>query len=296
MSSVPGDDTEGHGACRTVHAHLVELADTLTVCDSRIRRREPRGVHTMRVTLRRLRTVLATFAPLVTRDSVASLRQDLKWLAEELGSARDHDVIYARLKVLATAEDERSLVARIEAETRATGSVGINSALDSDRYSELRRKLTSLATDSGWTTGAEPPVALLRTGVRRDWKRVRRRVEDAGSLPRGAERNTALHEVRKAAKRLRYSAETLVPAYSKEAGRFARRAKRLQTRLGELQDSLVTQTLLREMAVVPGRSADELYILGGLGAQERLLCVQAEGRSEIAWAQLARKRNRRWLT
>ncbi len=278
-----------------VAARLVELSDRLTRADSRIRRHEARGVHQMRVTLRRLRSILKTFGPLFDNNAVVSLRGELVWLAGELGAARDHEVVRDRLRVLAVAPDERAL---IEVESRDAETAGVTrslAALDSVRYTRLRHDLTAFAAAPPWAVDPPPPDDALRAYVRRDWKRLARRVRATTDVADDADRHAELHRVRKSAKRLRYSSETLVPTYGADARRLARGAKRLQTELGDVQDSLVAQAWLRELAAAGDRPDDEIFILGGLSAQERLLAAQAEARWTTAWAKLDRKRNRRWL-
>lgn len=280
-----------------VQARLAVLSDRLTACDSRIRRHDPEGVHQMRVTLRRLRSVLATFSPLFDTRTVAELRAELSWLAGELGSARDHDVIHARLAALAVGSDERALVEKISEEIAAAGTAALERsvlALDSTRYSDLRRAMTEFTSGPPWEPSGSTRADALHQLVLRDWRRLARRVKDvdADVQPPPA----VLHDVRKSTKRLRYSAETLAPLSGKDAKRLARGAKRVQVELGELQDSAVTQAVLRDLVETPGRTPEELFILGGLGAQERLLSAQAEARWQVAWQKLARTRNRRWLT
>jgi len=298
MTGAPRDRPDGPGAS-VVHARLVELIDRLTVHDSRIRRHEPGGVHKMRVTLRRLRSLLATFSPPFDTAVAEPLRDELKWVAGELGGARESEVLHKRLAALVSSAEERSLADRIDWQLGAAESAGLDralAALDSDRYSALLRDLTSFATEPPWTDeehGSGDDV--LRSRVWREWKRLRRRAKTASKAPRPEERQVALHEVRKAAKRLRYSAESLVPLYGDDARRLSRQAKRLQTELGEVQDSAVSQGVLQAMAAEPDTAADEAFVLGGLHAQERLLSVHAQARYAGAWDKLARTKNRQWL-
>ncbi|MEO7351547.1 MAG: CHAD domain-containing protein [Marmoricola sp.] len=280
-----------------IHERLAQLIERLPIYDSRIRRREPGGVHKMRVTLRRLRSLLATFAPLFDRDVVVSLRDELSWIAGELAGARDAEVVRTRLNGIATTPEELAVARRIK---KALGAAEVAAmersvaALDSERYSEVLRRLNGFATDPPWNPHVDATSdGLLRRRIRRDWKRLRRRVERASEAAGGSVHDATLHEVRKAAKRLRYSAETLVPASGEDAKRLARGAKRIQTELGEVQDSVVSQALLRTMAedAEPG----EAFVLGRLQAHDRFLAASAEARYAKAWAKLSRRKNRRWL-
>jgi CHAD domain-containing protein len=254
----------------------------------------------MRVTLRRLRSLLASFAPLYDASTVTSLRAEVKWVAGELGGARDAEVVRGRLKALATTAEQQELAARIDEELAEVEAAGVRqgvAALDSHRYSELLRELTAFVTAPPWAEDVSlPDDAIVRRRVRREWKRLRRSADRADRAEDDASRQEALHEVRKAAKRLRYAAETLKPAYGKDAGRLARRAKRLQTVLGEIQDHAVARQTLRDLAEAPGRDAHDAFVLGTFHADEDPRWAEAEERYAEAWAALARKKHRSWLT
>ena len=59
---------------------------------------DPEGVHQTRVATRRLRSDLRTFRPLLDRDWVQGLRDELGWIARILGDVRDGDVLLERLR------------------------------------------------------------------------------------------------------------------------------------------------------------------------------------------------------
>ena len=166
--------------------------------------------------------------------------------------------------------------------------------LDTDRHTQVLRDLTSFATEPPWSGQTGPEVALHHR-VRRDWKRLRRRAGAAAEAHGGVEHHAALHEVRKAAKRLRYGFETLVPLYGDEATRLARRAKRLQTDLGEVQDSAVVQTKVRQLAEQPDRTTREVFLLGEFYSREQAKSARAETAYAESWSKPARKKHRGWL-
>ena len=101
--------------------------------------------------------------------------------------------------------------------------------------------------------------------------------------------------MRKAAKRLRYSSETLVQVHGDDAARLAKHAKRVQSTLGDLQDSVVTRVRLRGLVEQPGWTAQEGFLLGVFHAREEAAAAEAEAAYVQAWSRLDRKRNRRWL-
>ena len=94
--------------------------------------------------------------------------------------------------------------------------------------------------------------------------------EASAGMPAG------LHDLRKAAKRLRYACEVAEPALGKRARRLRLRAKTLASVLGEVQDALVLQQTAVELVseAAGHRSAGEVsFVLGRLHAR---LDVQIE--------------------
>jgi len=92
-----------------------------------------------------------------------------------------------------------------------------------------------------------------------------------------------LHEVRKAAKRARYAAESVEGVYGAPARRFAEAMQELQDVLGEHQDSVVAQHLVED--------------LGHPELVERELALQREREQEYLalWERVSSPELRGWL-
>ena len=73
-------------------AYAIEQVHAIHKRDPDVRRDLPDAIHKMRVATRRLRSALATYRPVVDREAGDQLRAELKWLAGELGGARDAEV------------------------------------------------------------------------------------------------------------------------------------------------------------------------------------------------------------
>jgi hypothetical protein len=102
-------------------------------------------------------------------------------------------------------------------------------ALDGDRYLALLTAIDALLTDPPFTAEADKPARRrLIPVLRRVYRHVDQNLTTAAHLPHGDDRNTALHEARKAAKRLRYATEAAAPALGKPARRLTDRVKQLQ--------------------------------------------------------------------
>jgi CHAD domain-containing protein len=292
-----GDATS---AGRIVHDRLLELVDRLAIYESRIRHQEPGGVHKLRVTLRRLRSLLATFAPLFDAATVVGLREELQWVAGEMSGARDAAVVRTRLTALASTVEQRAVVEKINSELDADDPASVDAlvaTLDSERYGEAFRSLNAFVANPPWEAAtATMTEDTLRDLVLRDWRRLRRRAHAAREVIDRTQRQAALHEVRKAAKRLRYSAESLVPVRRRDARRLVAGAKRVQVSLGELQDSVIARATLSAASERDSWDAEERLVIGGLYAREQRIAARAEDRYTRAWKRLARKKNRQWLT
>jgi CHAD domain-containing protein len=87
-----------------------------------------------------------------------------------------------------------------------------------------------------------------------------------------------LHEVRKAAKRLRYTAEVAAPVLGGRAATLAKRAKQVQTVLGRRQDTDVTREFCRSLGLAAFAAGENAWTYGRLSALE-------EARGDRATAQ-----------
>jgi CHAD domain-containing protein len=297
-----GEPSAGGPAAVVVLAQLRAQVAELESHDDGVRRDAPDAVHRMRVASRRLRSALASFRPLLDRGTLEDLRAQLKWLADLLGEARDAEVMRDRLAAMtadpAPGGDEAlpdSVGARLDA-TYHGAHARVVEALDSPHYARLLDALDRLVASPPWAPAAELPARdVLPARARREWKRLKARVTAADEATDEHERDVELHEVRKAAKRLRYACEALVPAFGPPAAETAAAAERLQEVLGDYQDSIVSQGRLRELATREDASEDA-FVLGRLHRLEQDLAERSREEYGDAWAELSRKRLRRWMT
>ena len=295
--------TAGASAREVFVAELEDRVSRLHEQDAGLRAGEEDAVHKMRIATRRLRSALRTFKPLLVRERADHLAEELRWLGQQLAPARDAQVLRERL-LAAVAEQPGELVmgrvaARIRADLRAAERAGRTSALaalDGERYFRLLDDLDSFAT--------APPFVAARDGsaaselprlLERDAKRVRRAVADVETAEGDEERDAALHEVRKKAKRLRYAAELATPVLGKRAKRLGRRARRVQKALGRHQDTVVARAYLREQGVRAHLDGENAFTYGRLHAREDAAAGEAVDDFVRAWAKVPAKDLRGWL-
>jgi CHAD domain-containing protein len=274
-----------------VLAYLHEQVRAITAYDPAVRRDEEDSVHQMRVSTRRLRSALKSFRRELDRSATDPIGDELKWLAGVLGMERDREVLAERLVQRLSelpAEFATDAVA-----ARLSGGPGSSHfearetllrELNGDRYFRLLDALDALLTAPPLLDAAKAPapVALARA-IRRDHRRLRRTIEPALALDPGQERDLALHEARKAAKRARYSSEAGEPVLGKPAAKHTQRMKGIQQLLGEHQDSVIAREAILRLAAEARADGEDTFPYGVLFQLERGLAADAEARLPKAW-------------
>jgi len=252
----------------------------------------------MRVAAREVRSVLTTFRPLVERVPSAAVRSELGSLGEYLGAVRDAEVSRTRLDKLVSSElvtglAAERLVADIDGVTQ-TAQVQLRRALESSRYLKLVETMNNLVDDPPLTEAANRPAAeVMPALVRLDWRRLSRAYDAVRRTPSGPRLDLLLHETRKAAKRVRYSTEVVIPVVGRPAEKFAQAASELQTLLGSHHDSVEMRAVLRRLAA-EGELSDA-FVYGRLHAFEQEIAEQIERQLPDVWKRIS-ARHRRWMT
>jgi CHAD domain-containing protein len=285
---------------RAVVASLERGLSRIQSIEDDARRGDVEGIHRLRTTTRRLRSELRAFRALIETAWIGPLEGEMKWLAGLLGDVRDLDVLMDRFRKAAEEEGlSTEALAPLFSELMARhahASRDLRAALQSDRYRDLLAALQDAIDRPSLNAGACTPC---RTALPPLAAAAWRRLKKCGRGLRIDDPDEAFHEVRKRAKRARYTAEMVAPALSgaaaKGAHRFIRGATRVQDVLGEHQDAVVAgHELAGLVARYPhGPEFEE--------AARRVLDGQheaARGAREAffdAWGKLDRKRSRRWF-
>ena len=188
------------------------------------------ALHDLRVAMRRSRSLLGTFGPLLDHPEDLALVERLRAAGLALSPGRDDDVVRQLLAGLLTDDGQEGLRALLTLPTRTA---------------PLDLPGPGLVHDLAEVAARVPDVdpALARPLLAGEWRRLRRRVATAGKARR-RERVEALHRVRKAAKRARYAAEALDGREST----VALLAEQVQDALGEHRDTVLVEARLREVA------------------------------------------------
>jgi CHAD domain-containing protein len=258
---------------------LAAQVRALQEADLLVRTDQPGGVHDLRVACRRLRSILAAFRPVLDRAQTDPLRDELRWVGQEVSGARDGEVALGHLRALVEAQPVELVLGPVAARLQQTaiqdaeaGRKAAARALEDRRYLRLVDALFELLETPPLTALAEEQArGVLVDAVRRSGKRFRRqlaRQEDAHGAP--------LHDVRKAAKRVRYTAEVAAPVLGGRARRLVKAAKKVQQTLGDRQDTVVTRELCRTIGVAAFGAGENAWTYGRLHGLEEARAGRAE--------------------
>ncbi|MCB9959469.1 MAG: CYTH and CHAD domain-containing protein [Rhodospirillaceae bacterium] len=242
--------------------------------------RHPEGVHQMRVALRRLRSTVQVFRGVLAPERFATLAADAKWLADELGDARDWDVFDEELlaPVRAGLGDDADLaqLSRHVERFRSAGGERARAAIASGRAARLLVELWHWIEQAGWRAEADGEQRAVLDGrivgfADRLLDAAHRRAMKAGKGFRTLS-PAGRHKVRIRMKRLRYLSEFFAELYpAKRAKGYLRAMETLQEALGHLNDVAVAQTRLAELAAAdPATARAAGLVLGwhGRGAAD----------------------------
>jgi inorganic triphosphatase YgiF len=217
---------------------------------------DPEYLHQLRVGWRRLRSLLKLASLLSPPEKIAPLEQELEWVGETLGPARDYDVFATEtLPAVAAQFRGHREIARLRARVarrrrRLRGAA--RQLLGTTRFQQLLLSLGAFLLEFEKSTPADTTMVLAREWVRplldgRN-RKVRKRTRHVQRLDAPAR-----HRARVAAKKLRYAAEFFSSLFpGKRAEEFVSALGKLQGALGRLNDLAVAGRLLTE--VVPTAS------------------------------------------
>jgi CHAD domain-containing protein len=290
-----GEDTNGPDAVEPpadpVHRAVAEQVEQLLEWDRAVRADAYDSVHQMRVTTRKIRSLLQASEGAFGITDDAWILDELRQLAATLGVARDAEVLAERYE-RALDELPGELVRGPVRERLVEGAKkhyksGLRRsliAMRSQRYFRLLDALEGLvAAEPPPTPPGEEPAQLTIDSA---YRRVRKAAKAAAQAA-DTEKDEALHRIRKGAKRLRYTA-----AATGEA-KVSDRAKTIQTLLGDHQDSVVSRTHLSHQAEAANAAGEDTFTYGLLYQLEDDLAQRSRAQLDDALKKLDRSVRKR---
>jgi CHAD domain-containing protein len=293
-TAVPSDDKQLPE--EPVQRAVAEQIGELLVWDRAVRSDADDAVHQMRVTTRKIRSLL--------RDSQASLEltdsawvlDELRALASVLGVARDAEVLAQRyereLDQLAPGLVRGPVWERLVKGAKRRYQSGLRRsliAMRSPRYFRLLDALDSIVAEHP-ASGEEPEPVTIDAA----YQKVRKAAKAAAEVDQvdpedhdhdhqaEHDQDEALHRIRKRAKRLRYTAAAT------GEDKVSKQAKAIQTLLGDHQDSVVSREHLIQQAEAAHSAGEDTFTYGLLFQQEADLAESCRQQLDDALRKLAK--------
>jgi triphosphatase len=244
--------------------------------------RPPEALHQIRVSLRRLRSALSLFAPMLVSDPrAAAFNDEIKRVTEPFGHARNLDVFLGQtLPGLAKDRPEDpaldALRARAEAE-REQAYDAVLAILESPQWRSLIIEFAGWIEAGAWA-GEAAAAEEGRAFAARVLDAARRRLKKRGRGLKRLDPHTR-HRARIAAKKLRYGAEFFAGLYTRKKAR--RRQEKFGAALSDLQDHLgVLNDLETARSMTAGLDGPSMPDVDDASTQD-LLTAAAAARSDL---------------
>lgn len=249
----PNEELTATEAVRRALSH--EFSE-VTALEDAVRTDEVDAVHGVRVALRKMRSFLMIFRPVLDGMAARRLGAELRWAGQQLAAARDLEVLESRFaKEFAGAikrghpvpDDVRRLIDADLARRHEVALERATEALDRPRWTAMKEQVAAFLEPGAQLDGAAKAEPELSKLARRSERRVARRAAVAETDPGHLD---LWHDVRKAVKSTRYAWEAVAAL---DGGTEADEAeatlwKAASSAFGELQDTSVALETLDDYA------------------------------------------------
>ena len=228
---------------------------------------DPNALHQARVAMRRLRSAFSLFRPLIADEPFARLREEVRWFTDQLGDARNLDVLLKRIGGKASAAALRDALTA----EREAAYARVREALGSARLRRLMLELAAWIETGPWRQrpqASEPIRSFAAVQLGKRWRKVKKGGKHIRTLE-----IEPLHRLRIEVKKLRYASEFLASLQTGD-DRLARQAaftdalEDMQEALGELNDAETGRTLLEDLLGNRPDAKEMIATSGLFGAQK----------------------------
>jgi len=250
---------------------IAEQVRELLVWDRAVRADAYDSIHQMRVTTRKLRSLLRDYQDSFGLPEEGWVLDELRELAAILGTARDAEVLAERyerdLDRLAPELVRGQVRERLVGGAQRRYQTGLRRSLVAMRSQRYFRLLDSLDTIAAQAPGAASTEEQASVTIDTAYQKVRKAANAAAQVDREQpddhhHRDESIHRIRKRAKRLRYTAAAT------GADKVSERAKAVQSLLGDHQDSVVSREHLRQEAEIAHAAGEDTFTYGLLYQRE----------------------------
>lgn len=211
--------------------------------------RDREGIHQLRVSVRRLRSVLAMFRAMIPDGERRDIGRRLRWISDQCADARELDVFLDELLVplQKTLPDDPALedfTAEVE-KICCAADVRVADMLAGPQYAANIRRIEAWWNGGDWHARAtalagERASDFSRARISKFHRRLCKLGKRAGELD-----ETGLHDLRIRAKKLRYAIAFFGSLFPKKYVRAYRAAlDEIQDCLGALNDTVAARRLL----------------------------------------------------
>ena len=258
---------EGFGAIAHACLRHFRLNEDLVAA-----KKDPGALHQARVAMRRLRSAFTLFRAVIADEAYEQLREEVRWFTNQLGDARNLDVLLKRFARDEGPEAER-LRERLTAE-REAAYAQVLVALASDRLRRLMIDIMGWVETGAWREANHmarlPLPEYARVQLDKRWRKVKK-----GGKAIAALEAEPRHRLRIEVKKLRYAVEFLASLTHGETAlqrqkAFVAALEEMQERLGELNDAETARDLLGNL-LPAGEDAEMKRYVG-----ERLALPESE--------------------
>ena len=217
---------------------------------------DPEGVHQMRVATRRLRAILKAFRSMLGDDVVSRFNTELRWLARNLGHARDADV--TERDAGGDPQAGAGHYQRFLAQETVSAYELLVEVLQGERCTALEDELSRFVS-------AGPTHAMREQFGGLGIAQCAREFVDAalhkllahGDAIDADAAATQLHKLRIEAKRFRYLLDFFSTVQPEQWLQLTEAVKKLQDVLGEHQDAVTAQARIADYAATLTEDSDD---------------------------------------
>lgn len=259
------------------HSLLRELKSIKQWQKVAIKGQDPEGVHQVRISLRRIRTALLIFKPVINTKFSQRIAKKFKKYAKLLDDARDMDVY-----ILTHFTDNTDSTVKTSALTKRDEAYkNVKKCLKSKPFNKRIHACKKWLKTGHWQKKIIKDKKLnhaLNSFAFDTLDTLMNLIVSKGQQPEKLD-DLALHKLRIDCKKLRYSTEFFISLYDKNTvNSFIEKLKRLQDSLGDIHDAFIQKQLHQKLL------QQDKKIHQTTESQEILLTI--ERKSEIKKQQL----------